>query len=275
MPENFDFNVFMNDLPHLLAGFSLRLLGAIAIWVIGSLVIRRLVSAFTRTLEKQKMEDSLKPFLVAIVKVAFRIMLIIAALGTLGIKMTSFLVVLSSAGLAVGLALSGTLQNFAGGVIILLFKPFKIGHYIEAQGYAGTVNEIQIFNTILKTPDNKTIILPNGSLSTSSLINYSVEPRRRVDWTFGIAYGDDADKAKAVIQRLCDADERILKDPAVFIAVSALADSSVNIVVRAWVEAGNYWPVHFQMNELIYKTFAEEGLNIPFPQMDVHVHQNN
>jgi len=182
---------------------------------------------------------------------------------------------LGAAGLAVGLALSGTLQNFAGGAMILLFKPFKVGDVIEAQGFIGKVSEIQIFNTILKTPDNKTIIIPNGGLATSSMTNYTTEPTRRVDWTFGIGYGDDVDKAKEVIKGLCDQDPRILKDPELFIAVSALADSSVNFAVRAWVNADDYWNVFFEMNEKVYKSFDREGLNIPFPQMDVHLHRDS
>jgi small conductance mechanosensitive channel len=202
-------------------------------------------------------------------------MLVITVLGMLGIEMTSFIAILGAAGLAVGMALSGTLQNFAGGVMILVFKPFKIGDVIEAQGYTGKVDQIQIFNTIMKTPDNKTIIIPNGGLSTSSMVNYSTEATRRVDWTIGIAYGDDADKAREVIKRLCDEDSRILKDPELFIAVSALADSSVNFAVRAWVNAADYWGVYFDLNEKVYKTFESEGLNIPFPQMDVHVHKND
>ena len=156
--------------------------------------------------------------------------------------------------------------------MILIFKPFRVGDFIDAQGYMGTVSEIQIFNTLLKTVDNKTIIIPNGGLSTGSMTNYSAEPRRRVDWKFGIAYGDSAEKAKEVIRGLCDADERILKDPEVFIGISELGDSSVNFAVRAWVEAKDYWDVFFAMNENIYKTFEKEGLNIPYPQMDVHVH---
>jgi len=176
-------------------------------------------------------------------------------------------------GVAIGMALSGTLQNFAGGVMILLFKPFKVGDTIEAQGQSGTVREIQIFNTILATPDNKIIIIPNGGLSTGLMKNYSREATRRVDWEFGIAYGDDYTKAKAVIARLLDADGRVLKDPAYFIALTSLGESSVNIVVRAWVNAGDYWGVYFDMNEKVYKTFAEENLNIPFPQLDVHLHK--
>ena len=175
-------------------------------------------------------------------------------------------------GVAIGMALSGTLQNFAGGVMILLFKPFKVGDTIEAQGQSGTVREIQIFNTILATPDNKIIIIPNGGLSTGLMKNYSKEATRRVDWEFGIAYGDDYTKAKSVIARLLDADGRVLKDPAYFIALTSLGESSVNIVVRAWVKSEDYWGVYFDMNEKVYKTFAEENLNIPFPQLDVHLH---
>jgi small conductance mechanosensitive channel len=188
--------------------------------------------------------------------------------------MTSFVAILGAASLAVGMALSGTLQNFAGGVMILIFKPFKVGDVIEAQGYTGGVADIQIFNTILKTPDNKTIIIPNGGLSTGSMVNYSTEARRRVDWTVGIGYGDDADKAKEVLLGMLNDDSRILKDPAPFIAISALADSSVNFTVRAWVEAPNYWGVFFDLNKRVYKEFGKHGLNIPFPQMDIHVHNN-
>ena len=177
----------------------------------------------------------------------------------------------ASAGIAVGMALSGTLQNFAGGVMVLLFKPYKVGDYIEAQGQSGTVKEIQIFNTILNTPDNKTIIVPNGGLSTGIINNYSKEGKRRVDWTFGIGYGDDYDKAKEVLSRMLDEDTRVLKDPAYFIALHSLGDSSVNIVVRAWVATSDYWSVYFDMNERVYKEFGKYGLNIPFPQMDVHV----
>ena len=157
--------------------------------------------------------------------------------------------------------------------MILLFKPFKVGDWIDAAGYSGSVNQIQIFNTILKTPDNKTIIIPNGGLANSSMTNYSTESRRRVDFTFGVGYGDSTQKTKETLMSLINADDRILKDPEPFVAVSELADSSVNFVVRVWVEAADYWGVHFDMNENVYNTFNEKGLNIPFPQMDVHVHQ--
>jgi len=252
-----------------------KLLGAIVVLIIGGWIIKGITRAFGKMMDKSKMDDSLKPFLKGLVGMLLKVMLFISALGMLGIEMTSFIAILGAVGLAVGMALSGTLQNFAGGVMILIFKPFKIGDFIEAQGYMGTVKEIQIFNTIVTTPDNKTIIIPNGGLSTSSMINYSTEEERRVDWTIGIAYGDDVDKAKVVIKKLCDADSRILKNPEVFIAVSELADSSVNFAVRAWVKAPDYWGVFFDLNENVYKTFGQEGLNIPFPQMDVHVHKND
>lgn len=252
-----------------------KLLGAILVWIIGSWVVKGLTKAFSKILDKRHVSESLKPFLRSLVGSILKLLLAVTVLGMVGIEMTSFIAILGAAGLAIGMALSGTLQNFAGGVMILIFKPFKVGDVIDAQGYLGSVKEIQIFNTVLTTPDNKTIIIPNGGLSTSSMTNYSTEETRRVDWTVGIAYGDDADKAEQVIKRLCDEDTRILKDPEVFVAVSELADSSVNFAVRAWVKSEDYWGVFFDMNKKVYQVFAQEGLNIPFPQMDVHVHKNS
>ena len=250
-----------------------KLIAAIAIWVIGVWVISLLVSGLSKVMEKAKVDSSLKPFLCSMISIVLKVMLGITVLGMLSIEMTSFVALLAAVGLAVGMALSGTLQNFAGGVMILLFKPFKVGDFIDAQGYMGTVKEIQIFNSILKTPDNKTIIIPNGGLSTGSMVNFSTEEERRVDWTIGVAYGDDLDQARTVLKQLCDNEQRILKDPEVVIVVAALADSSVNFSVRAWVKAPDYWAVFWAMNENVYKTFAKEGLHIPFPQMDVHVHK--
>jgi len=250
------------------------ILKAIAVWFIGMWVIKLIVAGLSKVMTRSKLDISLQSFLKSIAGIMLKVMLGITVLSMLKIEMTSFIAILGAAGLAVGLALSGTLQNFAGGVMILLFKPFKVGDVVDAQGYTGCVKEIQIFNTIMTTPDNKTIIIPNGGLSTGSMTNFSTEPRRRVDWTIGIAYGDDIDQARKVIKALCDADDRILKDPEVFIAVSALADSSVNFAVRAWVESADYWGVFFDMNENVYKSFPKEGLSIPFPQMDVHVHQS-
>jgi small conductance mechanosensitive channel len=269
-----NFNDYLSKLGELAVAYAPKLLLAILTLIIGFWIIKRVVKVLTKSMEKRDFDNSLKPFIKSLVSVLLKIVLLISVAGMIGIEMTSFVAILGAAGLAVGLALSGTLQNFAGGVMILAFKPFKVGDFIDAQGYMGTVSEIQIFNTILKTPDNKTIIIPNGGLSTSSMTNFSTEPKRRVDWTFGVGYGDDAEKTKAVLRKLIDEDSRILQDPEPFIALSELADSSVNFVVRAWVNAADYWAVFFDMNDKVYKTFDKEGLNIPYPQMDVHVHQN-
>ncbi|MCP3929266.1 MAG: mechanosensitive ion channel [Bacteroidetes bacterium] len=264
----------LDQLTEISVNYGLKLIGALAVWIIGGWIVKILVEKFSKILSKSKTDESLQPFLRGIVDGLLKVMLVITALSLLGIEMTSFIAILGAVGLAVGLALSGTLQNFAGGVMLLIFKPFKAGDLIDAQGYKGTVSEIQIFNTILKTPDNKTIIIPNGELSKSPMTNYSTEEKRRVDWTIGIGYGDDVTKAENVIKQLCDEDSRILKDPEVFIAVSELADSSVNFAVRAWVKAEDYWGVFFNLNKKVYEVFDREGLNIPYPQMDVHVHKN-
>ncbi|MEE4260418.1 MAG: mechanosensitive ion channel domain-containing protein, partial [Bacteroidales bacterium] len=222
-------------------------------------------------MNKRNLDESLKPFLLSMISILLKVMLVISVLAMVGIQMTSFIAILGAAGLAVGLALSGTLQNFAGGVMILIFKPFKVGDFIDAQGYMGTVTEIQIFITILLTPDNKTIIIPNGPLSTGALTNFSAQETRRVDWTFGIAYGDDYDKAKSLILDLLKTEDKILNDPEPFIVLGEMADSSVNITVRAWVNAPDYWTVFFSMNEKFYKQADKNGLSIPFPQLDVHL----
>lgn len=254
--------------------YGQKLAIGLLVLIIGLWVAGIITNATKKLMKKRDFDKALQSFLGSMIGIVLKILVVITALGTLGIEMTSFVAILGAAGLAVGMALSGTLQNFAGGVMILIFKPFKVGNFIDAQGYTGTVAEIQIFNTILKTPDNKTIIIPNGGLSTGSMVNFSTEPRRRVDWTVGIGYGDDADKAKEVLIKMLEDDNRVLKDPAPFIALSELADSSVNFAVRAWVEAPDYWGVYFDLNERIYKEFEGHGLNIPYPQMDVHVHKD-
>lgn len=259
------------DLMGMVYEYGPRLLFAILTLIIGLWIVKLIVKGVKRGLDKSETDETLKSFLASIISVLLKIMVYITAIGMLGVEMTSFIAILGAAGLAIGLALSGTLQNFAGGVMILFFKPFTKGDFIEAQGHSGTVEEIQIFMTILKTPDNKTILIPNGPLSTDSLINYSTEPTRRVDWTIGIGYGDDADKAYEVIERLLAGDDRILDDPKPFIAIKELADSSVNFTVRAWVNTSDYWGVFFRLNEEVYKTFDKEGLNIPYPQSDVHL----
>ena len=252
---------------------SARVLIALAIFFIGRWIIRYLRKLLRRMMERRAVEASLKSFLLNLVSITLTLFLIIVIIGILGIDTTSFVAIFASAGLAIGMALSGTLQNFAGGVMILIFKPFRVGDFIEAQGQTGTVKEIQLFNTVINTTDNKTIMIPNGGISTGIINNYSKESIRRVEWTFGIGYGDDYDLAKATIASMLDQDARVLKDPAYFIAVSSLGDSSVNIVVRAWTSTGDFWSVFFDMNEKVYKQFPIVGLNIPYPQMDVHLHQ--
>ena len=270
--SNVSLDVFVTKMIDLGISVGSKILLAIVVFLVGRWIVRRLNKLLAKILEKRHVEASLSTFVKSLVNITLTLLLIIVVIGVLGIETSSFIALFASAGVAIGMALSGTLQNFAGGVMIFLFKPFKVGDTIEAQGQSGTVREIQIFNTILATPDNKIIIIPNGGLSTGLMKNYSREATRRVDWEFGIAYGDDYTKAKAVIARLLDADGRVLKDPAYFIALTSLGESSVNIVVRAWVNAGDYWGVYFDMNEKVYKTFAEENLNIPFPQLDVHLH---
>lgn len=265
----FSFN--WNDYSPMIVEYGSNLFFALVILVVGLWLAKLISNSFKRIMLKSNLDASLVPFLGSLVSTILKILVAISALTMLGIEMTSFVAILGAASLAVGMALSGTLQNFAGGVMILIFKPFKVGDFITAQGHTGTVKEIQIFNTIMNTPDNKVIIVPNGGLSTGSMTNFSALETRRVDWTFGIAYGDDFDVAEKTIQKLLDADSRILKDPETFIALSELGDSSVNIVVRAWVNAADYWGVFFDLNKSVYKTFPQAGLNIPFPQLDVHI----
>jgi small conductance mechanosensitive channel len=261
-----------DNLVEFLVSYGPKLLGAIVVLIIGLWIIGRISKIIKSTFEKREMDPSLRGFLSSMISVLLKVLLVISVMSMVGIAVTSFIAILGAAGLAIGLALSGTLQNFAGGVILLIFKPFKVGDFITAEGHSGTVEEIQIFVTYLKTPQNVTIIIPNSGLATNSLTNFSAKPIRRADWSFGIAYGDSFDKAKEVLLKLIEEDERILKDPEPFIALGELADSSVNLTVRAWANSGDFWSVFFDMNEKVYKAFAKEGINIPFPQMDVHLH---
>lgn len=251
--------------------FTIKLVVAIIVLIVGRWLIKIIKKGLGKMLERRKTDPSLNTFLMSLVSVLLTFFLIMSIIGILGINTSSLVALLASAGLAVGMALSGTLQNFAGGVMIMLFKPFKVGDYISAQGHEGFVQEIQIFNTHVLTTDNKSVILPNGALSTGTMTVFSKQSTRRVDWVFSIAYGDDYDKAKSVLKRLCEEDERILKTPEVFIELLKLNNSSVDLTVRAWVNTPDYWPVYFSLNERVYKVFAAEGLNIPFPQVDVHV----
>lgn len=250
---------------------GLKLLAAVIVLVLGRWVIKMIKKWMANGLMSRHGDATLHSFLSNLVSVVLYFFLIMAVVGILGINTSSLVALLASAGLAVGMSLGGTLQNFAGGVLIIMFRPFKVGDFIAAQGMEGIVSEIQIFNTHLLTTDNKEVILPNGALATGVMTNYSKQETRRVDWLFSIAYGDDYDKAKRVLRGLCDEDTRILKTPEPFVQLSKLNDSSVDITVRAWVNSADYWAVFFSMNEKVYKTFAAEGLNIPFPQMDVHM----
>lgn len=250
---------------------AFKILYALLIYFIGRWLIRRVQKILIRIFEKREVDPSLRIFLLHLVRITLVLFLIITIVGVLGISTTSFVALFASAGLAIGMALSGTLQNFAGGVMILLQKIYRVGDYIEAQGQSGTVKEIRLFNTLLNTADNKTIIIPNGTISSSIINNYSKEKTRRVDWTFGIAYGNDYDLAKATLAKMLADDPRVKHDPASLIALNSLGESSVNIVVRAWVNASDYWGLYFDLNEKVYKTFPEKGLNIPFPQLSVHL----
>lgn len=254
-----------------LLNYGPKVLLAIFTLIIGLWIIKKLVNK-TNASFSAKADPSLASFMSSLVSVLLKLMLFIAVASMVGIQTTSFIAVLGAAGLAVGLALQGSLANFAGGVLILLFKPFKVGDVIEAQGHVGVVKLIQIFNTVLTTADNRIVIIPNGPLSNGSLININQESTRRIDFSFGIGYGDDIDKAKAVLESLVAAETRILKDPAHLIVVEALADSSVNFKVRVWVNTADYWGVNFAMIEAVKKTFDKEGISIPFPQRDVHMH---
>lgn len=252
--------------------YSPKIIGGIIVLLIGLWITKLITKSVGKALAKSKFDQSLVPFLKSLTNIILKILVVITVMGMIGIQMTSFIALIGAAGLAVGLALSGTLQNFAGGVIILILKPFKVGDFIEAQGFSGTVKEISIFATMLNTGDKKLIIIPNGPLSTGPLTNSSTEPQRRVDWKFGMAYGDDVENFKKAINDFFAEDTRILKEPASFIGLSELGDSSVNFTVKAWVNSADYWDVFFNINEKVYTKFGDYKLNIPFPQMDVHLH---
>ena len=253
-----------------LVPLGIKILVAILILIIGRWVIKLVKNWMARGLMSKYGDPTVYKFLSNLISVVLNFILIILIISVLGVNTSSLVALLASAGLAIGMALSGTLQNFAGGVIIILFRPFKVGDFISAQGQEGIVKEIQIFNTIVLSMDNKVIHIPNGILSTGVMTIYNKEEKRRVDWTVSISYGDDYDKAKAVLKRLCEEDSRILKDPTPFVEIGQLADSSVDIKMRAWVKAADYWPVFFSMNEKLYKALPEEGLHFPFPQVQVH-----
>ena len=247
-----------------------RIIGAIIIFVVGRFLISFIKKLLAKILSKRQIEPSIQSFVKSLVNILLTILLIIAVIGKLGVETTSFAALLASAGVAIGMALSGNLQNFAGGLIVLLFRPFKVGDWIESQGVSGTVREIQIFHTILTTADNKVIYIPNGALSSGTVTNYSRENTRRVDWIIGVEYGENYDKVESTVRRIRAADKRILNTPEPFIALHALDASSVNVVIRVWVNSADYWGVYFDMNKTIYAVFNEEGIGFPFPQLTVH-----
>ncbi len=262
---------FLEKIVEASAVYIPKVILAIITLLIGLWVIRLIGLFAEKRMEKKEVEATLKHFLSNLLKIGLKILLIISVISMLGVQMTSFVAVIAAAGLAIGLALQGSLSNFAGGVLIMLFKPFKVGDVIDAQGHLGKVSEIQIFNTILKTPDNKTVIIPNGALSNGSIVNLSTEPKRRVDMTFGISYQDDIKKAKKVLNDIVSKDKRILKDPKPQIVLKELGDSSVNFAVRVWCKSEDYWDVKFDTNEATKLAFDKNKISIPFPQMDVHL----
>ena len=255
----------------LVMAYAPKVVLAIITLIVGLWLINRFVGVLDNKLGKK--DPTLNKFLCGLVSAVLKIMLLISAASMIGIATTSFIAVIGAAGLAIGLALQGSLANFAGGVLILIFKPFKVGDTIEAQGYLGAVAEIQILYTVVNTFDNRRIVIPNGSLSNATLVNVSIYDKRRCDMTFGIHYDDDIDKAKAILQRLFDEDERSLKDPAPRICVGALGDSSVDLMFRAWVATDDLWPYYWDMQEKVKKAFDAEGITIPFPQRDVHMYK--
>jgi len=243
---------------------------AIAIYIAGKFIIKLINKVVRQMLERRGVDATIQSFLKSFVSILLNILLIITVISALGVNTTSFAALLASVGVAAGMALSGNLQNLAGGLIILLFKPFKVGDYIEAQGTMGTVKEIQIIHTILQTVDNKEIFLPNGSLSSGSITNYNKMGTRRVDFTVSVEYGTDVEKVLNALKSIAVSDERILKDPAPFYALSALADSSVNFTFRVWVNSADYWGVYFDVNKRIYEDFNHIGISFPFPQLQIH-----
>ena len=266
--------IALSDVISYVVQFGKNVVVAIIVYFVGRFVIKYAVKALRAVTQKHSMEASLTSFLNSLISISLNLLLAIIIIGILGIDTSSFLAVFASAGIAVGMALSGTLQNFAGGVLILLLKPYKVGDYIEAQGFGGTVREIQIFNTVLTTTDNQTIIIPNGPLATGSLKNSTKAPYRRIDIDVEVAYGTDPDEVRKVLHDIVEADNRIMKEPkekAPFIPMTTMSSSSIIFQIRLWTKASDYWTVRFETIEKVYKQLTESGIEIPFPQMDVHL----
>jgi len=262
----------INQIKEMLAVYGLKVIAAIAIFIIGKIIAKFIKSGITKAMAKAGSDPILISFTANMVYAALLAFVIIAALGQLGIETTSFIAILGAAGLAIGLALQGSLANFAAGVLMIIFRPFKQGDFIEGAGVSGVVEEVHIFNTIMRTGDNKTIIIPNGSLMNDNIINYSSKPTRRLDLVIGIGYDDDIKKAKLVLDELMQNEKRILKDPAPTLGLLELGDNSVNFAVRPWVKSVDYWGVHFDLLESIKLRFDQECISFPYPQQDVHLH---
>jgi len=270
-----DFSSLIPQIQEWLAFYGLKIVAAIAIFIFGRWIAKILRNTLRKMMTRNKVDQTLVSFTGSILYAVLIVFVVIAALNQLGIQTTSLIAILGAAGLAVGLALPGSLSNFAAGVLMIIFRPFKSGDYIEGGGVSGTVEDVQIFTTQLITPDNKLIIVPNGKIMSDNIINYSAKDTRRLELVIGVGYGDDLDLARRVLQGVIDKEERILKNPAPMIAVKELADSSVNFVVRPWVNSGDYWGVYFDLVENIKKSFDREGVSIPFPQRDVHLFQQS
>ncbi|MDE6445511.1 MAG: mechanosensitive ion channel family protein [Alistipes sp.] len=268
---NMDYREFFTGILNDAVWILLKLLLAVAIYMIGRWVVKRIVHLLDMAFERRKVDISLRMFVRNAVKVVFTLLLILIVVQTLGVNVTSVIALFSAATLAIGMALSGTAQNFAGGVMILVMKPYRVGDFISAQGQSGTVREIKLFSTVITTGDNQTIYIPNNSIATAIVDNYTTADLRRVDWTVGISYGDSVETARKALLEILAADSRVLADPAPVVWVAALADSSVNLTVRAWVRNADYWDVFFQNNERFYNLLPEHGISFPFPQMDVHM----
>lgn len=268
-----------DEIMHAITALCITLMGkfvkVLLIWFVGRWIVRKVVKLIKKIMVKRKVNASVSSFVSSMIDVVAMAVIIIMIISVLGIDTSSFIALFASAGVAVGMALSGTLQNFAGGVMILLFRPFKVGDYIEAQGIGGSVKEIQIFNTVINTPDNKIILLPNGPLSTGIINNYSREPLRRLDLTFSVAYGDDYERAKAVMLRLIKEDSRALNEPAApFVALGSLSASSIDLTVRIWCKQEDYWGMKFDLTQKVYETFPKEGLKFPYQTFTVQLDKN-
>ena len=264
------FDMILDKLIEMSISAGKNILVAIIVFIVGRFLISMLNKLFAQVLEKRKIDVTIKTFLKSLVNILLTLLLIVSVVGALGVNTTSFAALLASAGVAIGMALSGNLQNFAGGLIVLLFKPYKVGDWIEAQGVSGTVSEIQIFHTILTMADNKVVYIPNGNLSSGVVINYSRKETRRIEWVVGVDYGEDLAKVERVVRGLLDADARILKDPAPVVALNALSASSVDVTIRVWVAAADYWDVNFEVRKNIYNEFNKQNINFPFPQLTLH-----